>query len=156
MSRYFPLFIDLEGKRVCVFGAGTIASRRIRALLDFGCDLTVIAPDASTEVQRWSEEGQLLWKKVFYQPGMVQGAFLVLAATDEPEVNAQIRKECKVFGIPVNVSSDRELCDFYFPGLAVEGELVAGVTAGGGNHGLAREAAGRIREVLKELADAEL
>lgn len=155
MSRYFPLFINLEGKEVLVFGAGAIASRRIRALLDFGCDLTVIAPDASAEVQKLSEEGKLLWKKISYQPGMAEGAFLVLAATDEQEVNAQIREECKAFGIPVNVSSDRKLCDFYFPGLAVEGELVAGVTAGGGNHGLAREAAKCVREALKGLADAE-
>ena len=47
MSRYFPLFVDLEHKKITVVGAGRIASRRIRTLLEFGADITVVAPEAS-------------------------------------------------------------------------------------------------------------
>lgn len=148
MSRYFPLFVNLEGKKIKVFGAGVIAARRIQALLDFGCLLTVTAPEASETVQKFAEEGRLIWKREAYRPGMVKGAFLVLAATDRPEVNARIREECHELGIPVNVCSDLTLCDFYFPGLAVKEELVVGVTAGGKDHKLARNVTERIRESL--------
>ena len=63
MSRYFPLFIDLEKKKITVIGAGTIASRRIRTLLNFGAQITVLAPEASEEVRKLAEKGRLVWRK---------------------------------------------------------------------------------------------
>ena len=74
----------------------------------------------------------------------------MLAATDSRTVNEEIWRECRELKIPVNVSSDRRLCDFYFPGLAVKEDVVAGVTAGGRDHKLARKVTERIREVLQE------
>lgn len=150
MSRYFPLFVNLEGKKVCVFGAGTVAARRVTALLEFGCALHVIAPKAVPELRKLAEEGRLVWERYPYRPGMAEGSALVLAATDSRAVNEEIRRECRKLGIPVNVSSDRGLCDFYFPGLAVKEDLVVGVTAGGNDHRLARKVTERIREVLQE------
>ena len=67
MSRYFPLFIDLEGKKIAVVGAGKIASRRIRTLLEFGAELTVLAPEASEEVRCLAEEGRLIWRREAYR-----------------------------------------------------------------------------------------
>ncbi len=149
MSRYFPLFVNLEGKKVIVYGAGVIGSRRILALLEFGCCLTVAAPEASKEVQRLSKEGKIIWQKKKYESGEIsRDACFVLAASSDREVNAQIGAECREKHIPVNVSSDRELCDFYFPGLAVKEELVAGVTAGGSDHRKAREVTEKIRSLL--------
>ena len=68
MSRYFPLFINLEKKKVTVIGAGTIASRRIRTLLNFGARITVLAPEASEEVEKLAGEGKLVWRKERYAP----------------------------------------------------------------------------------------
>lgn len=152
MSRYFPLFVNLEGKKILIYGAGTIGTRRIRSLLEFGCELTVTAPKASPEVEKLAEEGKILWKKSVYHPGEIgKDACLVLAASSDKDINAQIGAECREKHIPVNVSSDKGLCDFYFPGLAVKEELVAGVTAGGADHGRAKKAAGEIRAVFKNL-----
>ena len=149
MSRYFPLFVNLEGKKVIVYGAGAIGSRRILALLEFGCRLIVRAPEASREVRRLSEEGKLIWQRKKYESGEIpEDACLVLAAVSDREVNAQIGAECRERHIPVNVSSQKELCDFYFPGLAVKGELVAGVTAGGTDHQKAREVTEKIRSLF--------
>lgn len=151
MSRYFPLFVNLAGRRVVVYGAGNIGSRRIRSLLEFGCSLTVVAPEASGEVKKLSEESKLLWEQAEYRPGHIpEDACLVLAATNSREVNARIGAECKRKQIPVNVSSDKSLCDFYFPGLAIKGDLVAGVTAGGEDHKKAGRAAEEIRRVFKK------
>ena len=118
MSRYFPLFIDLEKKKITVIGAGTIASRRIRTLLNFGAQITVLAPEASEEVRKLAEKGRLVWRKGAYAPGLpglLEDAVFVLAATDDREVNEAVRQECRTLGVPVNLSDDREKCDFYFP-----------------------------------------
>ena len=69
----------------------------------------------------------------------------------DKEVNARIAAECRGKRIPVNVSSDKSLCDFYFPGLAVKDDLVAGVTAGGMDHKRARAASEAIRGVVERL-----
>ena len=152
MSRYFPLFVKLEGKKILVYGAGTIGSRRILSLLEFGCQLTVTAPRVSPKVAKLAEEGRLFWKDDVYHPGEIgEDVCLVLAAASDKEVNAQIAAECREKQIPVNVSSDKSLCDFYFPGLAVKDELVAGVTAGGGDHRRARRASEAVRELLEKL-----
>lgn len=152
MSRYFPLFVNLEGKHVIVYGAGKIGSRRILSLLEFGCRLTVFDPEPADEVKKLSEEGKLLLKREVYRSGDIpEDTCLVLAATNSKEVNARIGAECREKQIPVNVSSDKSLCDFYFPGLAICGDLVAGVTAGGADHKRAREAAEEIRAALKKL-----
>ncbi len=154
MGRYFPLFVNLEGKEILIFGAGAIAARRIRGLIDFGAKLTVVAPKACAPIRELSGKGALTWRVGEYGPGMLKGAFLVLAATDQKDVNEAVWRECREAGIPVNVCSDREKCDFYFPGLAVAGDVVAGVTAGGENHRLAREVTERIRRVLSDSEDA--
>ncbi|MEH2959009.1 bifunctional precorrin-2 dehydrogenase/sirohydrochlorin ferrochelatase [Candidatus Merdisoma sp. JLR.KK006] len=152
MSRYFPLFVSLEGKKVLVYGAGAIGSRRVLALLEFGCELTVVAPKASSEIQRLSKGGLLAWRQEEYHPGeILRDTYLVLAATNNREINEQIGLECKKKQIPVNVSSDKELCDFYFPGLATKDELVVGVTASGRNHKQVRAASEEIRRVVERL-----
>ena len=91
-------------------------------------------------------------KRAVYHPGEIkEDVCLVLAAVSDKEVNAQIAAECRGKRIPVNVSSDKSLCDFYFPGLAVKDDLVAGVTAGGMDHKRARAASEAIRGVVERL-----
>lgn len=71
MPKKFPLFIDLTEKKVVVYGAGVIASRRVETLLAFTSSLAVFAPEASERVQRAAEEGYLVWKREAYQEGTI-------------------------------------------------------------------------------------
>ena len=151
MSRYFPLFVDLEGKKITVVGGGAIATRRIRALLEFGARITVIAPKVTEELGQLAEKGRLVWRQAAFHPddpGAFADAFLVLAATDQKEVNLAVWEKCRELHIPVNLADDREKCDFYFPGIATGGGIVAGITAEGRDHRLAREATEQVRELL--------
>ena len=151
MSRYFPLFVDLKGKRITVVGGGAIAARRIRTLLEFGARITVIAPEVAEELGQLAEEGRLVWRQAAFHPdapGVFAGDFLVLAATDRREVNLAVWRKCRELRIPVNLADDREKCDFYFPGIAAGGGIVAGITAEGRDHRLAREATEQVRELL--------
>lgn len=151
MSEYpfFPLFVDLSRKKIVVFGAGKIARRRIEALAPFTRTLTVIAPEIHPNLLELERAGKLIAFHKAYEPADLAGADFALAATDSPEVNRQIREDCNRLGIPVNVSDDRNQCDFYFPGIARKGPLVVGVTASGKGHAQAANLTARLREFME-------
>ena len=147
---YFPLFINLEGKRVLVVGGGTVAARRICALLPFGCDIRVVAPEAVEEIRKLVLAGKVSWSARPYDEGDCQGAFLVLAATDCGEVNREACASGRRAGALVNRCDRREACDFYFPGLAVDGDLTVGICSGGADHKKARMVSKAVRAMLSK------
>lgn len=144
---YFPMFVDLSNRRVLVVGAGRIAARRVRVMSQFTPNVTVVAPDVSPEVEALA--GGLAIVRREFRPSDLDGADIVLAATDDARLNAEIGAACRSRGIPVNVGSDRALCDFYFPGIARYGDVVAGVTASGRDHALAARATRRVEAALQ-------
>ncbi|MDO5424350.1 MAG: bifunctional precorrin-2 dehydrogenase/sirohydrochlorin ferrochelatase [Eubacteriales bacterium] len=145
---YFPMFVDLSQKKVVVVGAGTIAKRRIRTLLDFTDRLVVIAPEVNRELIELEEAGKLTILRKKYERDDIYDADLVIAATNDFQTNNDIYNVCKCTGITVNVCSDKNKCDFYFPGIARKDNIVAGVTASGNNHRAAKEAVEKIRSIL--------
>ena len=153
---YFPLFVNLEGASILVVGGGRIAERRIGALLEFGCQVMVIAPEITNELDRLSKKGTVFWVKDRYSvthlkrhiPEQETDWMFVLAAAEE-SVNAEVVRDCKRMGIPVNNASRKEDCDFYFPGLIKEQEVVIGVTSGGGDHKYVAALTKRIRELVQ-------
>ncbi len=152
MGAYFPIFIDLEGKQARVFGGGAIATRRVSALLEFGAEVHVAAPEISKALVDLAEgQRKLTLEQRPYRQGELQEEDMVLAITDDEAVNNMIFQECRQKNILVNVASDRSKCDFYFPGIAREGEITVGGTAGGRDHKKAAEVTKGIRELLKTL-----
>lgn len=145
---YFPMFVDLSNKKVVVVGAGTIAKRRIRSLLDFTDHLVVVAPEVNRELKELEESGRLTIAKKKYDREDLYGADLVIAATSDSQTNNDIYSVCKCMGITVNVCSDKNKCDFYFPGIARKDQIVVGVTASGADHKKAKTVIERIREIL--------
>lgn len=148
---YFPMFVDLAEKKVVVVGAGTIAKRRIRSLIEFTNHLYVIAPEVNKELLDLEKDGKLTILKKKYDQKDLYGADLVIAATSDHKVNDDIFSVCKCMGITVNVCSDKTKCDFYFPGIVRKDHIVAGVTASGTNHKLAKKAVERIRAALERM-----
>ena len=152
---YFPLFVDLEGRQVLVVGGGKIAMRRVRTLLEFGCEITVVSPEVSEELRE-----KVLWKKKRYDEtdleslGNVGEAsrFVFVLAAAAPEVNEKIVCDCRKKKIPVNNASNRDQCDFYFPGIAKDGDTVVGITSGGGDHRLAAKISAAVRQMLRTIA----
>lgn len=142
----FPLFIDLNGKKCVVIGGGKIALRRIGVLLDFGADVTVIAPACESVPE------DVTFLKRPYQPGDLTGAFLAVAATNDREVNHQVGLEARQNGIFVSVADRKEESTFFFPAICKGNGLVAGVVSHGEEHKKTAAAAREIRKVLEELA----
>lgn len=147
---YFPIFVDLAEKQVIVVGAGTIAKRRIRTLAEFTNHLTVIAPEVNKELIDMEKAGLLTIKKKNYEREDIYNADYVIAATNDNQINSDIYSVCKCMGITVNVCSDKSKCDFYFPGIARNDNIVIGVTASGVNHKKARETVEKIRSIFSE------
>lgn len=151
MAKRFPVFLDLTDKEIHVYGGGRIAARRVETLLLFAPRLTVHAPEVSGGIEEAAKSGTLTLCREVYEPGAVPAdAFLVLAATDDDEVNEQIYEECRKKGIPVNVCSNQAHCDFHFPGIAAKGDLVIGINAGGRDHRLAKKWTDRIRKEVEK------
>ena len=155
---YFPLFINLEEKSILVIGGGAIAERRIYSLLEFGCKIVVVSPELTDKLGQLAEGGRIVWKKEEYSTECLSGGILanesapwtfVLAAAPE-YVNADVVRDCKELGILVNNASRKEDCDFYFPGLIKEKELVIGVTSGGSDHKFVAALSKRIRELVQK------
>lgn len=147
---YFPLFVDLSEKKVYVIGAGTIAKRRIRSLIDFTDCLTVVAPEVNPELNSLEQEKKIMILRKKFDLQDITDADFVIAATNDHTLNNDIYEFCRENNIMVNVCNDKEKCDFYFPGLAMKENVVVGVTANGTNHKMARKAVEKIREMLEE------
>ena len=142
------MFVDISDKKVIVVGAGTIAKRRIRTLMEFTDHLEVIAPEVNKELLDLQEEGRITIRKKKYEREDIFDAAMVIAATNDSKINNDIYSACKCLGILVNVCSDKNKCDFYFPGIAQTENVVIAVTASGKDHKLARRLVERVRERL--------
>lgn len=150
----FPLFISLEGREVLIVGAGRVAVRRAGILLRFGCRIRMCAPESIETLQSplkdWIEEKKICYESGKFHEDVLTGEeCLVLAATSEEETNMQIVKLCKERGIPVNNSSDYSACDFFFPSVLHDQEIVIGITGDGTDHKRVKKVRKRIQDMLK-------
>lgn len=147
---YFPMFVDLSQKKIVAAGGGAIASRRVKTLSDFAENITVIAPCISEELDEMERLGQIRIRRRPIRREDIEGADLVLAATDDHGLNERLYELCHEKGICVNVASDKEKCDFFFPGICMREDLVIGVTASGTDHRAAAEMRRKIEAMLQE------
>ena len=143
----FPLFVSLSGKTVTVIGAGKIASRRIKVLLEYGARRRVIAPQICEEIRALSGSLEIIERE--YEGGDVSGSFMVIAATDSREVNQKAGADAKAEGINVSVADSREECSFYFPAVIRKGSISIGLVSDGSDHAAAARTAGELREYLQ-------
>lgn len=151
---FFPLFMELKGRKVLVVGAGTVAARRITALAEFGAEITVVAKEVSSQVKALAESGNICLIRADYRDyrnrtDLDGPFFLVLTATGDEAVDRQAAEDGRSRNAFVNLAGDQTQSDFYFPGIAKEQNLVVGITAGGTNHALVKQASEYIRICLK-------
>jgi siroheme synthase-like protein len=143
MQSYPVCLVGLELRRVVIIGGGKVALRKAQALLDAGAVVEVFSPQFCDELAIISGNSQSL-RLIHraYQAGDLKQAFLVIAATDSPQINQAVWQEALQEGCLVNVVDDPVHSNFILPAVVERGELKIAVTTGGSSPALAR----RLRE----------
>jgi precorrin-2 dehydrogenase/sirohydrochlorin ferrochelatase len=142
---HYPINLDLRNRRCIVVGGGEVAERKVETLLEFDAAVVVIAPELTPRLECHAEQGLIEHISGVYAAEMLEGAFLVFAATDDREVNRAVSEECRKRGILVNVADDPELCTFFVPAMVRRTDFVIGVSTSGRSPALAK----RVRESLE-------
>lgn len=133
-----PIFLKLEERRALVVGAGSVALDKITALLRTGVRLRVVAQRATAEVRALADEEKIEWVERAFEPGDVNGNFIVIAATDAPGVNAAVYRAARERGILCNSVDDIPNCDFFFGSVVSRGELQVAISTAGESPALAQ------------------
>lgn len=128
---FLPLFHNLQGRHVLVVGGGEIALRKARLLADAGACLRVVAPEIDSQLVALVEQSQGLVHRRGYASGDLEGAVLVIAATDDEPLNAQISRDAQARGVPVNVVDAPALCSVIFPAIVDRSPLIVAVSSAG-------------------------
>jgi uroporphyrin-III C-methyltransferase len=126
-----PIFLKLAGRNCLLVGAGNVALDKIGSLLRTGVSLRVVAPDAHPEVRQLALDGNLEWIQRRFEPADLDGNFLVIAATNAPEVNAAVYQGCVERNIPCNSVDDIPNCDFFFGSVVSRGNLQIAISTTG-------------------------
>jgi len=122
----YPVFLDLAGVPVLVVGGGQVALRKVGGLVGAGATVTVVAPQV---VDGIAEVATVELRP--YVSGDLAGVRLVVTATDDPEVNAQVAADARAAGVFVNSADDPENCTFILPAIARRGPITVAVSTGG-------------------------
>ncbi|MGN9865621.1 precorrin-2 dehydrogenase/sirohydrochlorin ferrochelatase family protein [Bacillus swezeyi] len=144
-----PLHINISGKRVAIAGGGRIAARRLQTVISEGADVTVISPEASAEMLELIETYRVHWKKKKAEPADFKGAFLIILATDDPEVNKRIAQSASDHQL-VNVASEAERGNVYVPKIINKGNITISVSTNGASPRHTIELAGQIEELVDD------
>ena len=135
---YFPIFMKLQGRRCVVIGGGEVALRKVGLLLKAGAAVTVVAPDLDVTLAEWRDAGKITHLPQVFAPGHLEGAVLVIAATDDEAVNRQVSEVAQSRNIPVNVVDAPVLCTFVVPSVVDRSPIVVAISSGGKAPVLAR------------------
>lgn len=148
---YYPVYLNLVGRRCVVIGGGTIAQGKVQGLLEAEAQVVVVAPTLTRQLHDWLTAGRFTYIERTYQPGDLAGAFLAISATDDHAVNQQVWQEATERNIPANVVDDPPRCNFIAPSILRKGDLAVAVSTGG----KAPVLAVRLREQIEKMVGNE-
>ncbi|NBD25894.1 precorrin-2 dehydrogenase/sirohydrochlorin ferrochelatase family protein [Paenibacillus glycinis] len=137
MSAYYPMMVNLSGKRCVVVGGGPVAERKTLGLLDGGAGaLIVVAPRATAQLEKLAAAGSIALRRREYRDSDAEGAFLLIAASDDRALNARLAEYAESRGILVNTADLGDRGSFITPSVVRRGELVIALTTGGASPAL--------------------
>lgn len=145
---YFPVFLNIEGKRCLVVGGGQVALRKVKVLLEHGANAEVISPDLCPELVRLAESGAIRSLTRDYREGDLANTFVTIAATDNRDINQRVAAEARRRAVLVNVVDDAENSDFIFPSYLRRGDVTIAVSTAGRSPALARKLRTRLEETF--------
>ena len=143
MAKYYPILLNIQDKKCLVVGGGNVAWRKVCSLKDAGARVTVVSPEFCHEMEKETGIERIQQK---YDEGFLNGVLVVVASTDDEEVNKKVYYDAVKMGILVNVVDRPEICSFIVPATIIRGDLSISISTGGASPALARN----IRENLEK------
>ena len=145
---YLPIFLDLRARRCLVVGGGEVAARKTDLLIEAGAAVQAVAPRLGPGMQALVGAGRIAYRDGAFRESDLDGAQLVIAASDDRRVNARVAGLADSRGVPVNVVDDPALCRFIMPAIVDRSPVVAAVSTGGASPVLARLMRGRLEALI--------
>lgn len=146
--KYYPIFLDVKGRDCLVVGGGEVGTRKAMGLYRSGARVRVISKTFSQKLETMSD---ICLASKSYEPSDLATAFLVFAATDNKDLNQQVREDATARGILCNVADAPDRSDFILPSVVERGDLVCAVSTSGASPALAK----KIRKDLEQMLGPE-
>lgn len=127
---YYPIHLQLQGKKTVMIGGGKVAERKTEGLLAAGAEVTVISPDLTERLHGFVHGGRVIWKKKLFTPEDIESAFLIIAAANDPEVNLAVKKAASPNQL-LSLSDNPEESNFILPSVISRGKLTITVSTSG-------------------------
>jgi precorrin-2 dehydrogenase / sirohydrochlorin ferrochelatase len=143
---FYIACLRLGGRKCVVVGGGEVGLEKVEGLLACGGEVTLLAPDAIAGLRELAEEGSIRWAREEYRPDHLDGAFLVIAATGDTEVNIRVYEDAERRAMLVNVVDVPPLCNFILPAIVRSGPLAIAISTAGASPALAK----RIRDEIAQ------
>ncbi|MBI3563151.1 MAG: uroporphyrinogen-III C-methyltransferase [Gammaproteobacteria bacterium] len=135
---FLPIFMNIRNKSCLVVGAGSVAARKVYSLQRAGARVSLVSPEICAELLRWVNTGDITYSAREFQPQDIQDQTLVIAATNQSQVNQQVATLAKQHGIPVNVVDSPETGSFIMPSIIDRSPVQIAISTGGASPVLAR------------------
>jgi precorrin-2 dehydrogenase / sirohydrochlorin ferrochelatase len=143
---YYPVFLNLSGKKAVVVGGGMVARRKIETLLEYGAIVHVISKDLTVDLQDRLNNGDIRLISSEFNERYIEDAFLVIVATNDKVLNRRVSEAAKMRNILVNAVDQPEECSFIVPSVIRRGDLLIAISTSGKSPAMAR----KIRETLAD------
>jgi precorrin-2 dehydrogenase len=147
---FYIACLKLTGRRCVVVGGGEIGLEKVEGLLACDADVVLIAPEANAALTALAEEGSIAWEQRRYEPADLEGTFMVIAATDDTDVNIGVFDDAERRAMLVNVVDVPPLCNFILPAIVRTGPLAIAISTAGASPALAKRIKAEIAEGFGE------
>ena len=135
---YYPAILDIAGRNAVVVGAGKVGEGKIEGLLNADAKVKVVSITATDRVRDWAQAGRIQLDQRAYDSTDLDGAFLVIAATEDNETNVRVFEDAEARQMLCNVVDVTHLCNFILPSIVRHGDLAIAVSTGGASPAMAR------------------
>ncbi len=147
---FYIACLKLTGRKCLVVGGGDIGLEKAEGLLACGGDVVLVAPEACEPLRAYAEEGSIDWIQRPYEAGDLEGKFMVIAATNDSEVNIGVYDDAENRAMLVNVVDVPPLCNFILPAIVRTGPLAIAISTAGASPALAKRMKREISELFGE------
>jgi siroheme synthase-like protein len=148
-SPYYPILLNIQGRKCLVVGGGPVALRKVKALLEHGANVEVVSPTLCPELNQLATDGAIRAIQRDYKSEDLQHAFIAIAATDDAKTNESVAAEARRRGVLVNVVDDPKNSDFIVPSYLKRGDVIIAVSTSGRSPALARKIRNKLESDFK-------